>query len=192
MEQDSRMSSSKPNPTSLLVHEIPDDETGYDADVEVLRPDEYEEPDSEGENAPSSSESEERWRDELVEHMKSLSCHPDARGIPHEDDSSRGRKRRSKDAFGVPGTQLSTGPSENQMEVAEIADDQDSRPRLKRLRRRSRRSKTENKLIHVLRGSEREAEEASVGNGGARGPQGESIETESSAREHQDDAMDLD
>lgn len=141
----------------LVIHEILEDETGYEADIEILRPDAYEEPDSEkSEDESDSSESEEQWRNELVKQMKSLSCDPNARLFSIEDDSSRGRKRRSKDAFGAPVAQTSTVSSENQIEITEFADDHETRPRLKRVRRRSRRSKTVDRPIRELRGSESE------------------------------------
>jgi hypothetical protein len=178
--------------SNLLVHEVPEDENGYDADVEILWPDVYEEPDSDkSDGAASSTESEEQWRNELVKQMKSLSCHADARVRSNEDDSSRGRKRRSKDAFGASPLQTSTGVSSSQLEVTEIADDQESQPRQKRARRRSRRSKTADRLVHELLGSESEV----GGDGGRRKvtkhfPE-ESVETETSRQDSLDDAMEL-
>jgi hypothetical protein len=176
----------------LVIHEILDDEAGYEADIEILRPSAYEEPDSEkSEDESDSSESEEQWRNELVKQMKSLSCDQNAGILSFEDDSNRGRKRRSKDAFGVPVAQISTVSSENQIEITEVADDHETRPRLKRVRRRSRRSKTVDRPIRELQGSdsERGQNEKDKGDGGTI--QEESITTELSSQERLDDVMDL-
>jgi hypothetical protein len=176
----------------LVIHEIFDDEVGYDADVETLRPDAYEEPDSEkSEDEADSTESEEQWRNELVKQMKSLSCDPNARHFSNEDGSSRGRKRRSKDAFGAPAAQISTVSSENQIEITEIADDHETRPRLKRVRRRSRRSRTVDRSIHKLPGSESEGGENEKDKRATGTVQEVANTTEFSSQEHLDDAMDL-
>lgn len=178
--------------SELIIHEILDDEVGYDADVETLRPDAYEEPDSaESEDEASSTESEERWRNELVKQMKSLSCDPNARIFSNEDDSSRGRKRRSKDAFGAPAAQVFTTLSENQIEITEIADDQETRPRPKRVRRRSRRSKTVDGVSPQPPGSESELGENEMDKRDKWTVPEESITTELSSQERVDDAMDL-
>jgi Insulin-resistance promoting peptide in skeletal muscle len=176
----------------LVIHEILDDEAGYEADIEILRPDAYEEPDSEkSEDEADSSESEEQWRNELVKQMNSLSCDPNARLVSVEDDSRRGRKRRSKDAFGAPVAQISTVSSENQIEITEIADDHETRPRLKRLRRRSRRSKTVDKPIREVLGSESERGQNGKDKKDKGTFQEESVTTELSSPERPDDAMDL-
>jgi hypothetical protein len=175
----------------LLIQEIPDDETGYDADVEILRPDEYEELDSEkSEEAASSTESEERWRHDLIKHMKSLTCNPDASSVPNENDSSHGRKRRSKDAFGMPAAASSTAHSEGQIEVTEVVDDQYSRLPPKRVRHGGRRSKTANQHPSKPGGSESEAGKVSRDTDAKSTPQ-ESTMIDSPRRKYQDDDMDL-
>lgn len=177
----------------LLVHEIPDEEAGYDADVEILRPDCYEEPEAEkSEGAASSTESEERWRNELVKHMRLLSCNTDSKIHANAFDSSRGRKRRSKDAFGAPAVPPSTAPSQSQMEVIEVVDEPESRSRLKRARRRSRRSKTADGLFRKPPDSESEVGKNERSKEESRTPHDESVATESSLQEHLGDAMDLD
>ncbi|KAF7512721.1 hypothetical protein GJ744_000288 [Endocarpon pusillum] len=181
--------------SELHIYEILDDEIGYDADVETVRPDAYEEPDSEkGEGAISSSENEERWQDELVKQMKTLDCNSNATTVSNEDGSSCGRKRRSKDAFGSSAAQVSTGLSESRLEIteiAEIADDQEARPRLKRMRRRSRRSKTIHGIISKSLGSQSEPGEHERCRTGSRALTEDSVATESSPQDPLDDAMEL-
>lgn len=117
--------SRKRTSTGLLITEIQDDEeVGYDADVETLKPDAIEEPDSAGEKDDASSSSislslsvgcdEHDRRDDLVKEMGSLSCThnpittyeyspaPDRSRPNHGDDNGksggRSRKRRSTSA----------------------------------------------------------------------------------------------
>lgn len=195
-QQSSLKRKDNPRQTSseFHIHEIQDNEIGYDADVEILRPDAYEEPDSEKSEGPASpTENEDHLRNELVQHMKSLSCNPDARVLSQEVDLGRRHKRRSTDAFRASNTRSSTPLSESQLEVTEIADDQDSRPPLKRARRRRRRSRPACGLVHKLLTSESEIEENNNGGGDSRTtPMEESVATESSPQAHLDDSMDLD
>lgn len=179
--------------SDFLIQEVPDDEIGYDADVEVLKPDEYEELESErSDDAANSVESAGRPGDDLVERMKSLSCNSDTRIPLHDADSSRGRKRRSKDAFGAFAADTSTGHSESQLEVIEVGDDQDSRPRLKRARHRSRRSKLADDLVRKPPDSRSDKKEMEEILGGSRTPLDRSVAAESSPQEYRDEAMDLD
>lgn len=191
----SQAASGRQTSSELHIYEIPDDEIGYDADVETVRPDAYEEPDSEkSEGATSSSENEERWQDELVEQMKSLHCNSNASTVSNEDCSSRGRKRRSKDAFGSSAVQPFTGLSETRLEIneiAEIADEQEARPRPKRMRRRSRRSKTIHGIIYKSLGSQSEPGEHERCKTGSRAATEDSVATESSPQDPLDDAMEL-
>lgn len=190
MKQEAHQRQASPE---LLVHEIPDDEIGYDADVEILRPDAYEEPESEtSEDAKSSTEAEEHRRNELVKHMKLLSCDTDARNNSNSGDSRRGRKRRSKDAFGTPAAQMSTVLSEGQIEVTEFVDEREVRSRFKRVRRRSRRSKTKDGLIGKPPDSESGLGKNGQGKGDSMAPQNESCTTDLSLQEHLDELMDLD
>lgn len=178
--------------SELHIYEIPDDEIGYDADVETVKPDAYEEPDSEkSEDTTSSSENEEGWRNELVKQMKSLNCNSNARTISHEDDSRRGHKRRSKDAFGPSAVQASTGASGIQLEITEIEDDREARPRPKRVRRRSRRSKTVHGILCKSLGSQSEAGEHERCQIGSRAVTEDSVAAESSPQDPLDDAMEL-
>ncbi len=178
--------------SELLIQEIPDDEIRYDADVEVLRPDAYEEPDSERSEAASSTKSEGHRDNELVKHMKSLSCNTDSQLHSNEEGSRAGRKRRSKDAFGAAATQISNALSGNQIEVTEVPDDGDKGPSAKRTRRRSRRSKIADGLCRQAPGSESEPRANEDGNGDSRISPNESAAFESSPREHPDEAMDID
>lgn len=179
--------------SDLLIQEVADDETGYDADVEVLRPDEYEELDSEkSDETASSTESEERWRHDLIKHMKSLTCNPDVKGVSHQNDSSRGRKRRSKDAFGIPAVTDSTPHSDAQLEIIEVLHGQDPRPQPKRVRHGCRRFRATNQLSSQLLGTDSEPGELSNDAGEADKAGQESVTMDSSPRTHKDDFMDLD
>jgi hypothetical protein len=196
MEQHSSLNSNdRPRRRSshFLIHEITDDEAGYEADAEVLRPDAYEEPESErSEDAARSSESGERSPDRLVKHMKSLSCNPGSSVHPNEDDSSHSRKRRSTDAFGTSAIRISTTLSDSQIEVNEVTDDRNSRSRVKRARRRRRRSRIADGLISKSPRSESGLGENEEGTGDSKTRLEESAATEASPQEYVDDTMELD
>lgn len=179
--------------SGLLIDEIADDETGYDADVEILRPDAYDEPDSgKSEDGASSTESEEHSRNELVRHMSSLSCNPDSRTVSKETGSGRGRKRRSTDAFGASTKKISAALAVNQFEVTEVADDQDSRAPVKRARRRRRPSKVANGVVRTISTSESEREGNASGNRDKRAAPEHTTTTRSPTQSYLEDAMELD
>jgi hypothetical protein len=181
--------------SDLTIHDISNDEVGYDADVEVLKPDAYEEPESDRseDEALNPCDDGDRWKEELVKHMASLNCNAETRNTSNDDNSSRGRKRKSKDAFGPPNGQASNALPQSQIEVTEVADDQQSRPRPKRARRRLRRTETGEKFVHKLPDSETELEEQRANSEAVRDSREDCLASESSPTERQlDDAMDLD
>ena len=76
------------------IEEIFPDDIGYDGDVEVLRPDQYEEPESEFEDDQALKR---LWPDtdeELASRLRRLSCERQSRNAPR-DVPQRGQKRRS-------------------------------------------------------------------------------------------------
>lgn len=176
-----------------LIYEILDDETDYNPDVEVLKPDSCEEPDCEKSgDAGSPIEMEERWRDALVQHMKSLTCNPQAKAVSEEQNSNGRRKRSSNEAFDPLAAEFSTSNSESQIEVTEIAGGQGLRPRPKRMRYRRTRSKRANGLLQEPPATPSEAGQFLADKGDAGTVREESATTDSPASEHKADVMDLD
>lgn len=184
---------SKQTSSEWLIDEVLDDETGYDADVEILRPDAYEEPDSDrSDDGASSTESDERSRNDLVRHMKSLSCNSKLRIVSKEADPHRGRKRRSTDAFGASLPQVYTRLADDQVEVTEVVDEQDSKGPMKRVRRRRRISHVANGVVRVACTTDSERGERSIGKREKKTASEESTTLEIPNQTSSDDKMDLD
>lgn len=179
--------------SELLIDEVLDDETGYDADVEILRPDTYEDPDSgKSDDDASSTESDEHSRNDLIKYMKSLSCNSDVRIVSKEADPRRGRKRRSTDAFGTSVQKVFTRLADDQLEVTEVVDEQDSKGPMKRLRRRRRISHVANGVLRVASTTESEQGKKSIGKREKKTASEESTAFEISNQTHSGDNMDLD
>lgn len=127
-----------------VVEEISDDDIGYDADIEVVRPDGYEEADQGGDEAEDLSDSspgvDGLWQKEIIESMKSLDCNSDADDSQDSRPRVPSRKRRSRDSGGSVihrhVSSMGSGP-----DAMDIAQDENGRASPKRLRRRSRRSR---------------------------------------------------
>lgn len=177
--------------SGLSIQEITDEEYAYDADVEVLTPDSYDEVTDTCDESESSASSEENWRTELVAHMKTLSCDPEHRTQPSKG-SNRGLKRRSRDASTRSTLEATAALSSHQMEITEVSDDEQSIPRAKRTRRSSPVLSSEEAPNRHINETVREAPVAtSNGQSGECSKVGSS-ETDSSISEHRGDAMEVD
>jgi hypothetical protein len=131
----------------VQIEELSKEDMGYDADVEIVKPDQYEEPESETdgeeENAGQDSEA---MENQLAVRLRKLSC-----DIDHQEQEQqrspvgdgRSRKRMSKEMQGDPGSsQLHL----SDFEVTELIDELEHGPPAKRRQRRSLRKTTDRGL----------------------------------------------
>lgn len=79
----------------LSIEELLPDDMGYDADVEAVHPDGYEEPESDTESAATPKRKLHPIDDELAARMKHLGHERSGTNSPQTSTNSRGRKRRS-------------------------------------------------------------------------------------------------
>lgn len=139
---------------SITIEELSDGDFGYDADIEILRPDESEEPDSDT-GEPKSSIIERQhdydiWQSRLAEKMTALDCNSDTNGSQGPEDRPPSRKRRSRDHADAIWVDSSVPNSSAGLEVIEIMEDSDPGHHAKRPRRKARRTKTSERIIHTL------------------------------------------
>ncbi|EXJ59982.1 hypothetical protein A1O7_04130 [Cladophialophora yegresii CBS 114405] len=117
------------------VEEISPDDMGYDGDIEVLHPDQYEEPESEFEDEALKK----LWPDtdeELASRLRRLSCERQPKSA-HRGDYDRGQKRRSTE---MDDEDESPTLNRTEIEVSELVDGQAAQPPMKRRRKRSERT----------------------------------------------------
>jgi len=127
----------------LVIEEISPDDMGYDGDIEVVRPDQYEDPASDLEDETILKRLWADTDDELAGGMRRLSCDTRSQSSPPKEDSDRGRKRQSKEAD----TASHPGNKKTEIEVSELVDEQDIHRPHKRRRKRSRRPNTAHRLM---------------------------------------------
>jgi len=118
---------------------------GYDADVEIVKPDQYEEPESETDGEQDNTDQDsEAMENQLAVKLRKLSCdidHQEQQCPPIGD--GRSRKRMSKEMQGDPGSsQLHL----SDFEVTELIDELEHGPPAKRRQRRSLRKTTDRGL----------------------------------------------
>lgn len=118
------------------VEEISPDDMGYDGDIEVLRPDQYEEPDSDIEDDHALRRLWPDTDDELASRfskLRRLSSERQPR-TDRQDHVDRGRKRLSREM-----DDEEEGPpvGHTEIEVSELVDGQAEQPPLKRRKKRS-------------------------------------------------------
>lgn len=123
--------------SELYVEELSPDDMGYDGDVEVLRPDHYEEIDSDFEDDRNVRH---QWPDtdeELARKLRMLACDPEHGDSSRLDESEHGKKRRSKEME----SEMPAQGAHIDFEVSEMVDDQtEQRPTKKRRKRPSQQS----------------------------------------------------
>lgn len=134
--------------SDFSIEELFPDDIGYDADIEALHPDTYEEPDSEAEPLNSPKRKFHSVDDELASRMKHLGSERSGTNSPLTPTSMRGRKRRSLHE------DLATLGKEEQsdlevMEVPAVADRSAKSPPQKR-RKRSRPSSSRHRPDGLL------------------------------------------
>ncbi|KAJ9611124.1 hypothetical protein H2200_004307 [Cladophialophora chaetospira] len=115
------------------VEEISADDMGYDGDIEVLHPDQYEEPESDFEDEHALKRLWPDTDDELASRLRRLSCERQPKNRPQED-IDRGRKRDSKEMNDEEDKPMA---GRTEIEVSELLDEQAAPPPSKRRKRRS-------------------------------------------------------
>jgi hypothetical protein len=137
---------------NITIEELSDDEYAYDGDIEVVRPDEYEDVDSdtEGFYSPPILHDLSYWQNKLAEKLTTLNCNSDTNESQENIDMPRNRKRRPRDhppraEVGEVADEMSAS-----LEVVELVDGSANAPPAKRRRRKSQRSRTSEKIIHNL------------------------------------------
>jgi hypothetical protein len=113
----------------ISIEEISPDDMGYDGDVEVLRPDQYEEPDSDLEDDHALRRLWPDTDDELASRLRRLSCERESGG-----NLGRGRKRVSAE---MDDEEDNLSPRHTEIEVSEIVEDQPAGPPSKRRRKKT-------------------------------------------------------
>ncbi|KIX00834.1 uncharacterized protein Z518_09899 [Rhinocladiella mackenziei CBS 650.93] len=118
----------------LCIEEMSPDDMGYDGDVEVLRPDQYEDAESDFEDDKALGRLWPDTDDELAGRLRRLSCDPQIIPLAHRDDSDRGRKRRSREMDDEDLSPLTRSP---EIEVSELVDGPTDQPAPKRRKHKS-------------------------------------------------------
>ncbi|KIW28237.1 uncharacterized protein PV07_07916 [Cladophialophora immunda] len=111
------------------VEEISADDIGYDGDIEVLLPDQYEEPDSDFEDPKALRRLWPDTDDELATKLRRLSCDPHPLRHARRDDGERGRKRMSREMDDEEGE---VPLKHTEIEVSELVDGHAEQPPPKR------------------------------------------------------------
>jgi len=115
--------------SELCIEELSPDDMGYDGDVEVLRPDHYEEVDSDFEDDRNVRH---QWHDtdeELARKLRHLVCDPEYADTSRPDDTEQSKKRRSKEME----NEMPVQDAHTDFEVSEMVDGQaEQRPAKKR------------------------------------------------------------
>lgn len=125
----------KDSSSEISIEELLPDDMGYDADVEAIHPDAYEEPESEAEISRTPKRKFHSIDDELAARMKHLGSEKSGTNSPMTPSSIRGRKRRS--LHDDLAHAESNEPSE--LEVMEVpAADRSAKSPPKKRRRRSK------------------------------------------------------
>ncbi|EXJ89852.1 hypothetical protein A1O3_02919 [Capronia epimyces CBS 606.96] len=129
----------------LSIEELTPDDMGYDGDIEVLLPDQYEEPDSDFEDHKTLWKVWPDTDDELAGNLRRLSCHPHVPSPSSRDASEGAHKRRSRDM-------VADHPNPNPpgkrtvLEVSELVDTRTEQPPLKRRKKKS----SKQSMAHLL------------------------------------------
>ncbi len=179
---------------SITVEELSDGETAYDGDIETVRPDEIEEPESDAEvESPDIPRYDyETWQSRLAEKLKALDCNSDANDSQDTQSRPPSRKRRPQDRVETGWADSSFPNSSGGPEVTEILDEPDDGPDAKRLRRKMRRTRTAERIIHKFPSIQTNTGEVRESTGAHLGSSESSGNTPSSLPTPTDDAMDVD
>jgi hypothetical protein len=156
----SRRIVSRHRSSQFSLEELSEDDVGYDADIEVVRPD-YEDAESGNEDDAQGDDSSIDSEDHLADQLKGLYCDPNMVSSDPQKSPQKGRKRMSKD---MEGTQFTSSMwnGRSDMEILELSVHTDDNPPAKRQRNRLTGSKSGERIVRVISG-EREEHEAKSG-----------------------------
>ena len=115
----------------LSVEELFPDDMAYDADVETLQPDVYEEPESDTESTTTPKKKFHTIDEELAAKMKHLGHEGSETNTPLASANHRGRKRRSLHEEVI----QSRGGRTSDLEVVELLEASNASPPKKKLKR---------------------------------------------------------
>lgn len=179
---------------SFSIEELSGDEIGYDGDIEIVQPDQYEEPESDQEGfAPAMVASHEYtyWQCKLAEKMKALDCNSDTNDSQDFLDRPPSRKRRSREAAHNFKADNGGLDSPEGLEIIELVNSRETAPHPKRLRRKSHRARPAEKAVPRFANVRDEAFQTPDSASAAMASAEESM---NSPLEHTptDDAMDVD
>src|SRR5277367_4214391 len=136
---------------SLSIEELSEDEVGYDGDIEVIRPDQYEEPESEAgesETEPIVYHAYNNWQNKLSERMRALECNSDTNDSQDQLDRPPSRKRSSHQLGLDTNPERPVTSSPAGVEIIELENEANTSPLRKRIKRRTRRTKTDEKSVN--------------------------------------------
>lgn len=128
------------------MQEIEDDEELYDADIEVIEPDEYEEPECEDDSngTTSSTESPIDEKDSLprdvIRGLRKLDCESQSTASSHPG-SSHSKRKREDDLTFFRSKQIRSRSPTPLVEIEEAASDEPSHMVRRRLKIKSRKSR---------------------------------------------------
>lgn len=118
----------------FYVEEISADDMGYDGDSEVLRPDQYEEAESDFEDDKALKRLWPDTDDELAGKLRRLSCLRNSVSSPRREDSDRGRKRRSKE---MDTDDPNSRAPRTEIEISELIDGHTEQPPMKKRKKKA-------------------------------------------------------
>ncbi|KAK5937485.1 hypothetical protein PMZ80_010103 [Knufia obscura] len=121
----------KDSSSELSIEELLPDDMGYDADVEALHPDIYEEPESDTESIATPKRKFHTIDEELAARMKHLGHERSGTNSPQKATSARGRKRRILHEEVVQSRRGRT----SDLEVVELVERSNTSPPKKRMKR---------------------------------------------------------
>lgn len=180
---------------NITVEELSDDEYGYDGDIEVFRPDECEEADSDTGNVaspPVLRQDYSYWQAKLSEKLTALNCNSDTNESQDNMDRPSSRKRRSRESAKDAGHGRAARDMSASFEVVELVDGSGVGPPAKRRRRKSRRSKTSERIIHKLPSTQADPRDVDKTAVTAMVTSASSTTTSSSLETPVEDAMEID
>lgn len=180
---------------NITIEEISDDEYAYDGDIEVVKPDQYEEADSDTgglDSPPMLHHDSFYWQARLAEKLTALNCNSDTNESQDSTDRPPSRKRRSREQVTDPGSEKGSRSLSANLEVVELKDGSDTAPRAKRPRRKSRRSRTSERIIHRLPSVKADLRDVSKSSTAAMATSQSSTTSPSSLLTPTEDAMDVD
>lgn len=134
--------------SEFSLEELSEDDVGYDADIEVVRP-EYEDVDSgNDDNHEEHGYDSETSEDHLADRLRGLYCDPSMVSSDTQQSLKKGRKRMSKEMEGGK-VKSSMQSGRSDLEILELSVHTDDKHPAKRQRNRLARSKTGERIVRL-------------------------------------------